>query len=193
MKLPGWLVHPYTHAAALFLSLLAAVVVVAFIVGTLEYTKMRGRLLLSALMVAGYFLTTLAATGTPKDGAMRWLYAAMLGFATIALLLLLAGLWITPNADDFWRAAGGVTLLALGMSLAGLTLGLGSTLPRARIPAWALAALASILTAMTIAGIAFGIGAAAYWWAFSLLALLWLTGSAVLSIVWARYGRNADP
>ena len=192
MKLPSWLGHPYTHAAALLLSLLAAVAVVAFMVGTLEYTKMRGRLLLSALLMAGYFLTTLIATGVPKDGAMRWLFAAIFGWATLALLLLLFGLWATPDSNEFWKSAAGITFVAFGMSFAGLALGLGSGIRSARILAWLSAILAALMTVMTVLGIAFEIGATPYWWGFVLPVMCWLGASVALMALrfWRR--RNAD-
>ena len=192
MKLPGWLGHPYTHAAALLLSLMTALAVVAFMVGTLEYTKMRGRLLLTALLVAGYFLTTLAATGTPKDGVLRWLYVAIFGFATMALFFLLVGLWAAPDSNEYWRSAASITFLALGLSLCGLALGLGAGGRTARVLAWSCAALAATLTAMTVLGIALEIKIAPYWWTFALLAMCWLGASVALVALrfWRRRSRN---
>ena len=192
MKLPGWLAHPYTHAAALLLSLLAALAVVAFMVGTLEYTKMRGRLLLTALMVAGYFVTTLVATGTPKSGPMRWLFVAILAWATLALFLLLLGLWATPDSNEFWKAAAGITFLALGLSFAGLALGLGSGVRPARALAWASATLAILMTAMTVPGIVLEIRVVPYWWTFGLLVVCWLGASMTLVVLRFRRRRNAD-
>lgn len=178
--MPRWLGHPYTHAAALLLSLLAALAVVAFMVGTLEYTKTRGRLLLTALLVAGYFVTTLVATGTPKDGTVRWFFALILAWATFALFLLLLGLWATPDSNEFWKSTAGVTSLAFGMSFAGLALGLGSGVRSARILAGFSVMLAALMTVMTMLGIALGIGAAPYWWAFALLVMCWLGASVSL-------------
>ena len=192
MRLPGWIGHPYTHAAALLLSLLAALAVVAFMVGTLEYTKMRGRLLLTALLVAGYFGTTLVATGTPKDGAMRWLFAAILAWATLALFLLLLGLWATPDSDEFWKSAAGITSLAFGMSFAGLALGMTSGMKPARILAWCSAILSMLMTAMTVLGIVVEISAALYWWAFGLIVVCWLGASAALVALRFWWRRNAD-
>ncbi len=192
MRLPGWINHPYTHAAALLLSLLAALAVVAFMVGTLEYTKMRGRLLLTALLVAGYFLTTLVAAATPKDGAaMRWLFVAILAWATLALFLLLLGLWATPDSDEFWKSAAGITFLAFGMSFAGLALGLGWGVRSAYILTWFSAILAALMTAMTVLGIVVEISAALYWWAFGLLLVCWLSASAALVALRFWWRRNA--
>lgn len=193
MRLPGWISHPYTHAAALLLSLLTALAVVAFMVGTLEYTKMRGRLLLTALLVAGYFLTTFVAAAVPKDGAaMRWLFVAILAWSTLALFMLLLGLWAAPDSDEFWKSAAGITFLAFGMSFAGLALGLGSGVRSARILAWFSAILAALMTAMTVLGIAMEISFALYWWAFGLLVLCWLSASGALVVLRFWWRRNAD-
>ena len=191
MRFTRWVSHPYTHAAALLLSLLAALAVVAFMVGTLEYTNTRGRLLLTALLVAGYFLTTLAATAAPREGALRWLFAAIFGWATLALFLLLLGLWATHGSNEFWKSAAGATSLAFGMSFAGLALGLGWRVRGASNLAWGSAALAAMLTFMTVLGIALEIRSASYWWAFILLAACWLGASAVLMALRYRRGRSA--
>ena len=192
MKLPDWTGRPQVHAAGCLVSLLVALAIVAFAIGTLEYTKTRGKLLLTALLVAGYFLTTLIATGTPKDGAIRWLFPAIFAWATVALFLLLLGLWATPDSNEFWKSAAGITFLALGMSLTGLALGLGSSARPARIPAWLSASLAALMTVMAVLGIALEIGAALYWWAFVLLALCWLAASVALAAMWFWCGRNAN-
>ncbi len=174
MKLPGWLGHPYTHASGAFLSLLCALAVVAFMVGTLEYTNLRGRLLLTALLVTGYFMTMLIATASPREGAMRWLYASSMGLASLALFLLLLGLWAAPDSDEFWKSAASICSLALGLSIAGLTLRLGAGSRLAGTLARVSAGLGLTLTAMTVLGIALGISTAFYWWTFALLSLGWL-------------------
>jgi hypothetical protein len=110
----------------------------------------------------------------------------------MALFLLLLGLWATPDSDEFWKSAAGLTFLALGMSLAGLALGLGSSIPAARILAWASATLAVLMTAMTVLGIALEISSAPYWWAFVLLALCWLTAGVAIAAVRLRRRRNVD-
>lgn len=191
MRFTRWVSHPYTHAAALLLSLLAALAVVAFMVGTLEYTNTRGRLLLTALLVAGYFLTTLAATAAPREGALRWLFAAISGWATLALFLLLLGLWAAPGSDEFWKSAAGATSLAFGMSFAGLALGLGWRVRGGSNLAWGSAALAALMTVMTVMGIALEIRLPTYWWTFVLLAACWLVASVALVALRFRRRRSA--
>ena len=191
-KLAQWAGKPQTHIVGLFLSLLAALAVVAFAIATLEYTKMRGKLLLTAFLVAGYFMTMLTATGTPKDRVIRWLYVSIFGFATMALFLLIVGVWTTPDSDEFWRLAASVTFVAFGLSIVGRALGLDSGGRKSRFLTWATAVLAASLTMMTVLGIALGIKAETYWWTFVLLALCWLFSSAALvsARLWRR--RNAD-
>lgn len=191
-KLAEWTSRPQTHIVGLFLALMAALAVAAFMIATLEYTKMRGKLLLTAFLVAGYFVTTLASTATPKDGTVRWFFAVILAWATLALFLLLLGLWATPGSDEFWKSAAGITFLAFGMSFAGLALGLGSGVRQARTLAWVSAMLAALMTAMTVLGIALEIGAAPYWWVFVLLVLSWLGTSMSLVALRFWWRRNAD-
>ena len=190
MKLPGWLGHPYTHASGILLSLLGALAVVAFMLGTLEYTKLRGRLLLTALVLAGYLLTMLIATATPREGVMRWLYVLILGSATLALFLLLLGLWAAADSNEFWKSAASIAFLTLGLSITGLALGLGASFRSARMLSRVSAGLGLALTVITVLGIALGIGAPLYWWAFAILSLFWLVVSTVFVSVrlWRRRG-----
>ena len=177
MKLSRTLGHPYTHIAAMLLSLMAALAVVAFMVGTLEYTKVRGRLLLTALMVAG---------------VIRWLYVAIWGLATIALFLLLLGLWTTPDSNPFWKSAAGATFLAFGLSVAGLVLGQAKGEKLSGVLAWACAALSILMTAMIVLGIVFGIDAGTYWWAFGFLLLCWLVASITLTVTSLLQKRTSE-
>ena len=183
MKLLDWAGRPQTHIVGLFVSLLAAVFVVAFMIGTLEYTKTRGVLLLTTFLVGGYFLTMLVATGIPPTGVGRRLRPAAFAVATVALFLLLLGLWGRPNSNEFWKSAAIVTLLALGLALT------GNTIAKASgdwvVGAWvgATAALSGLLTLVGALGIAAGITSALYWWVFVLVTLLWLAFAAAIPVV----------
>ena len=159
---------------------MAAVAVVAFAVGTLEYTKTRGKLLLTALLVGGYFVTMLAATGIPAVQVRRYLRVACQAMATGALFLLLLGLWGTPDSDAYWKAAAVVTLVTIGMVCSGLATraGLGDAVVRGF--ALASAAAAGALTLMTALGIALEIRIPLYWWVFGLLVVSWLVSTAAI-------------
>ena len=183
IKLLEWAGRPQTHIVGLFVSLLAAVFVVAFMIGTLEYTKTRGLLLLTTFLVGGYFLTMLAATGIPRAGMGRRLRPVVFGVATAALFLLLLGLWGRPDSNEFWKSAAIVTFLALGLALTGITLARASGDWAVGACARAAAALSGLLTLMGALGIASGITSALYWWAFVLVALLWLAIAAAIPVV----------
>ena len=163
------------------MSLMAAVAVVAFMAGTLEYTKTRGKLLLTALLVGGYFLTTLGADAIPRAGIGRHLHPVALTVALSALILLLVGLWGGIDSDEFWKAVACATALSLGFVFTGVFLARVSENKLTNIFARTSAALSSLLTLMTVLAIALEVGAAPYWWAFTLLLMCWLASTAVLA------------
>ena len=182
MKLIEWAGRPQVHIVGLFVSLMAVVAVAAFMIGTLEYTKTRGKLLLTAFLVVGYFLTMLAATGIPDAGPRLWLRVAVQGLATLALVLLLLGLWGTHDSDPYWKAASLTTLLALGLALSGLATRAGLDDPVVRILAVASAAAAGLLTAMGALGIALEIRLPIFWWVFGVLVAFWIADSAAIPL-----------
>lgn len=191
MKLRDWLVHPYAHAAGVLLALLAAVAVVAFMVGTLEYTKTRGKLLLTALLVGGFFLTTLGGTGIPRSGLGRRLRPAAPVMALAALLLLLVGLWAGADSDGFWKAAACATVLSLGFVITGVALSRASGERVTDLFATTSASSSLFLTLMGALGITLEIKAAFFWWPFVLLFLCWLVSTAGMAIVRLWPGRKA--
>ena len=191
MKLPAWLGHPYTHAAGVLLSLMAAVAIIAFMVGTLEYTKTRGKLLLTALLVGGFFLTTLGGTAIPRSGIGRRLRPAAPVMALTALLLLMVGLWAGADSDMFWKAAACVTVLSLGFVMTGVALARASGERVTELFATTSASSSLLLTLMGVVAIALEVKAALYWWAFGLLLLCWLAATAGMTVVRLCLGRKA--
>ena len=118
-KLIDWAGRPEVHIVGLFVSMMALIAVVAFSIGTLEYTKTRGKLMLTAFLVGGYFVTMLAATRIPREGPRLGLRLAAQAMATVALALLVLGLWGAPDSDAYWKATAVVTLLASGWRFSG--------------------------------------------------------------------------
>ena len=188
MRLPEWVGRPQIHAAGCFLSVLAAIAVVAFAVGTLEYTKTRGKLLLTALLVAGFFLTLAGATAMPRSSVGPWFRPAAIGVAAAALLLMLTGLWGAPDSDAFWKATAIATLVAMGLVASGQALSRAGESGAVRRLLLSSAALSVLLTTMAALGIALEVMAGAYWWAFVLLAVAWLSlgVSLVILRLWRR-------
>ena len=187
MRLPDWTGRPQIHAAGCFLAVLAAIAVVAFAIGTLEYTKTRGKLLLTALLVAGFFMTLVGATAMPRSGPGPWFRPAAIGAASTALLLMVIGLWGTPDSNPFWKATAAVTVVAMGLVAAGQALSRAGQGKAVRALAATSAALSALLTVMAVLGIALGIAAVAYWWVFGLAAASWMIASVVgLVVGWWR-------
>ncbi len=190
MNLPGWVGRPQVHAAGCLLSLMALLAVAAFTIGTLEYTKTRGKLLLTALLVAGYFLTMLASTPIPRAGAGQWLRAAALIAATLALLLMLLGLWGAPDSDTFWKATAIITVLAMGVVVVGVTLPRESPRRVAGIVSIVTAGASAALALLGIAGIVWEIGSPVYWWVFGVVMAGWLAAAASLAVLRSRGRRT---
>ncbi len=189
MKPPGWLGHPYTHASALLVSILAAVAVAAFMVGTLEYTKTRGQLLVTMLLAGGYFITTLAATAISRKGAASLFRPAVFATATAALALLIAGLWGEADSGGYWKTAAIITILSMGLAFTGIALSRGLRGGAAESTALASAVLSSLFTLMAVLGIALEIRIPLYWWTFALMAMLWVIYSAAV-LAASRLGKR---
>ena len=178
MRLPDWTGRPQIYAAGCLLAVMAAIAVVAFAIGTLEYTKTRGKLLLTALLVAGFFATLVGATAMPRSGPGPWFRPAAIGAASTALLLMVIGLWGTPDSNAFWKATASVTVVAMGLVAAGQALCRAGQRGVVRVFAASSAALATLLTAMAVSGVALSIAAAAYWWVFGVAAVGWVLAGA---------------
>ena len=115
MKLTEWAGRPQTHILGLLVSLLAVLAVVGVMVGTLEYTNSRGSVAADR-PADGRILLDLAARHCDAPHRSRTgLRPAALALAMAALLLLVSGVWLTPDSDGYWKATAIVTLLALGL------------------------------------------------------------------------------
>ena len=168
--------------------MMALVAVVAFSIGTLEYTKTRGKLMLTAFLVGGYFVTMLAATRIPGDGARLKMRVSAQAVATLALFLLILGLWGAPDSDGYWKGTAAVTLLGIGMAFFGMVIRVGLAGHTQRGLVVMLTALCVSLTVMAVVAILFEITAAVYWWVFGLMAVGWLAGAIALAAMrlWRR-------
>ena len=180
MKLASWVGRPQPHIVGLFLSLMAVLAIVAFMIATLEYNKTRGRLLLTAFLVGGYFLTMLAAASIPREGWGPMVrHPAMLA-STVAILLMVFGLWGTLDSNEFWKATAAVTVIAMGLTAAGQTLSRAEGGTAVRVTVIFSAALSAALMFMSVLAIVLEIGVAAFWWAFALLAVGWIVAALTL-------------
>jgi hypothetical protein len=159
-----------TYGLGFLISSVAAVLIVIAIIVVGEYTKTRGRFLLSALMVEGYFFCSLAPIWVTERRPESMVSRVAIGAAVMALLLLLIGLWGTPNSDAFWKSTAIVTILALVLAFLAVV---DSEAGRLSISVQAKAV--GLATLIGCVGIAAGINWPPYWWVFTLAVIAWVT------------------
>ena len=184
---------PFTPKRILFV-LLASLVAAGLVVvamGVLgEYTKTRGRLLITALSLSGLSLLALPPSVLAQRANYRYWGCAGVGIAGAAYLLVAGGIWGTPDSDAYWKAAG-IASIGAG-SLAQICWLLLMT-PREFLvkAAWFTAAVAAGLVPL-VAGIAIiaEINAAQLWWAMALIVIVQVLGGLSAPILnrWRAIG-----
>ena len=88
--------------------------------------------------------------------------------AAAAALLLLTGIWGTPNSDAFWKSAAIVTLLALVLAYFAVV-----DLQQGRLTRSFAVKSVAVATVIACLGIAAGINWPPYWWVFTLAVIVW--------------------
>ncbi|MCH7737524.1 MAG: hypothetical protein IH872_09010 [Chloroflexi bacterium] len=174
---------PKPYAFGFVMSSVVAVLIVIAIVVLGEYTKTRGRFLLSALMVEGYFFCSLGPAWAAERRPDSPLSRVALAAAVAALLLLLTGTWGTPNSDAFWKSTAIVTTLALVLAYMAVVDVQPGRLARS-FPVKAVA----LATVIACVGMAAGIKWPPYWWVFTLAVMVW--AAALLVPAMAYLGRR---
>lgn len=165
---------PKTFAAGFLLMSVVAVLIVIVMIVLGEYTKTRGRFLLTALMFEGYFFASLGPAWVAERRADSTVSRVALAATAAALLLLLTGIWGTPNSDAFWKSTAIVTVLALVLAYVAVVDVQPGRLARSyQVKAVAVAAVIACF------GIAAGINWPPYWWVFTLAVLVWVGGLLV--------------
>ena len=160
----------------LLTSMAAAVLVVVAMALLGEYTKTRGRLLLTALSLAGFCVLALAPTVLSRRPRFSFVGDAGLGVAFLGFLLLTVGTWGTPNSDGYWKAAAIVSIAAGSLAYLSWLLLVEPGILLARIAGRLAAAAASIVPVLAAIGIIVEIKAAPFWWAVTLIIILQLAG-----------------
>ena len=179
---------PRFYSAGCLVSVLTVLLVLALVLAPGEYTKTRGRWLLTALLVGGYCLATLGPAVLARRRRLIALATAGASMAALAFVLLLIGVWGTPDSDGFWKAAAVSTCLAVGLSYAAAALGPDPTplLARRALRLSAMAGLAGVASAAV--GIAFDVRTPPFWWALTLVGLVWAV--AGLALPWAAFSQR---
>ena len=163
------MITPKSYALGFVITSVVAVVIVIAIVVLGEYTKTRGRFLLTALVVQVYFFCSLgpAWVAERRPGSRVW-QSALIACAA-GLLVILAGIWGTPNSDAFWKSTAIVTTLALVLVYAAVV----DVEPRRLARSFGVKS-AGLATVIACIGMAGGINWPPYWWVFTLAFFVWL-------------------
>ena len=161
------------------LASVVALLIVITIIVIGEYTKTRGRFLLTAVVLMAYSFTSMApAWSASRRRDSRSGQIALLA-ASAALLTLLTGIWGTPNSDAFWKSAAIITILGLVSSYAAVV----DAEPDRLTGSLSVKVMASA-TAIACVGIACGINWPPYWWVFTLATLAWVGSMLVPSVTY---------
>ena len=162
-------IAPKAIVAALLASLAAAVLVVVAMALLGEYTKTSGRLLLTAISLAGFCLLALAPSALAHREKYTLVGTAGIAAAGLGFLLVAVGTWATLSPDAYWKATGIVSVWAVSAAYVSwlLVLNPGRWSTRAaQVGAVLASGLVVVLATVAIIG---EITVTAYWWAVSII------------------------
>ncbi len=179
-------IAPGNVVAVLFASLAAAVLVVVAMVLLGEYTKTRGRLLLTALSLSGFCLLALPPSVLAQRGRYPLAGCAGLAAAGLGCLLVITGAWATPNSDAYWKAAGIVTIVAVSLSHLCWLLLLPPRVLVSRVAWWIATGAASLVPLLAGIGIIAEIKTSHFWWALVIIIIAQL-GGGISSVALNRW------
>ena len=167
----------------LLASLVAAGLVVLVMVVLGEYTKTRGRLLLTALTLSGCSLLALPPSVLVQRTNYRYWGYAGVGIACVAYLLVAGGIWGTPNSDAYWKAAGIASIGAGSLSQLCWLLLMTPKFFMAKaawLTAGGAAGLAPVLTGIAII---VEIKSAPFWWSVVVIVIVQVFGGVAAPIL----------
>lgn len=173
-------IAPKAIFVALLASLAAAVLVVLAMALLGEYTKTRGRLLLTALSLGGFCLLALAPAALVQRDRYTLVGVAGMAAAALGFLLVSVGTWATPAPDAYWKSTGIVSVWAVSVAYLAwlLLLNPGRRLTRA---AWRFAGAAAVLVpVLATAAIIGEITIPAFWWVVSVIVVLQIAAGLAL-------------
>ena len=125
--------------------------------------------MLTAFLLAAYFFTSMAPAWTAEHRPESRVAPIALVAATTADMILLIGVWGTPNSDAFWKSAAIITTLGMVLSYVSVVgAGPGRLFRNFSVK------LLGMATLFICIGIAGGIKWPPYWWTFTLVVLVWV-------------------
>jgi len=157
-------------------SLAAAVLVVVAMALLGEYTKTRGRLLLTALSLAGFCFLALAPSALAQRDRFAFAGAVGMAAAGLGFLLVAVGTWATPGPDAYWKATSIVSVWAVSVAYLSWLLLLNPGRWPTRAARWIAGAAAGLVPVLATAAIIGEITIAPFWWVVSILVVLQIAG-----------------
>lgn len=167
----------------MLMSLAAAVLVVVAMAVLGEYTKTRGRLLFTALTLAGFLFLALAPSGLAQRDRHAYLGVGALAAVGLGLTLVVLGTWATPNSDGFWKAAGIVSIGAVSLAYISMLLLLEPLRVPARLARWTAVTASSWVPVVAGIGIIWEIKDASIWWSVALLIVTQIAGGLAVPVL----------
>lgn len=186
------LIAPRVIVAVMLAALAAALVVVLAMAILGEYTKLRGRLLLTASTLAWFSLVALGPSLLRQRGRYSWVAEAGLFSSLLGFLLVAGGTWATPGSDDYWKAAAIVSVLAVSLSYVCWVLLLRSRAMMVRAASRAAVAAASLSAVLAGLAIILEVKTSAFWWAFTVIITVQL-GAGLVALALSWFGVRSAP
>jgi hypothetical protein len=169
--------------AVLLASLVAALLVVAAMAWLGEYTKTRGRLLLTALSLAGFCLLAVAPSALHPRRRYTPVAAGALAASSLGFLLVVGGTWATPDSDAYWKAAAIFAIVAVSLSHVCWLLLLDPHRPPARLARGAAIGSASLVAVLAGLAIILEVKAAPYWWTVFVIIIVQVAGGVAARLL----------
>ncbi len=170
----------------LLASLLAALLVVVAMALLGEYTKTRGRLLLTALSLAGFCLMAVPPSALLQRHRYAPVAAGGLAASCLGFLLLAGGTWATPDSDAYWKATAIAAIAAVSFFHVCWLLLLEPLRPPARLARRVAVGSASLVAVLAGLAIIVEIKAAPYWWAVVVIIVAQVAGGIAAPLLGRR-------
>ncbi len=171
---------PRAFLLGILAALVAALLVIVAMVLLGEYTKTRGRLFLTFLVLAPFCLSAVPPSALLRRGRLQPVGWAGLVVSGSGFILVAAGIWATPDSDAYWKTAAIVSILAASLFHISWLLLMAPIRPFVVRLSWTVMATSSLAALLSVAGIIGEIKPAAYWWAVFLSVFAAVVGSLVL-------------
>jgi len=151
-----------------------------------EYTKTRGRLLLTFLVLAPFCLSAIPPSALLRRG--RFLPVAWAGLLAsgAGFILVATGIWATPDSDAYWKTTAIVSIAAAITFQDSWLLLLTPVKAFTFKLMWTVLGATILAALLSVAGIIGEIRPAAYWWVVFLLVIAGVVGSLALLVIALR-------